>query len=195
MNYPEYVKVEEKKIKINTDYRIALKCDEVARDTTIGDYERSLAIIYLLFGDEGLNQKESYDKLLELAVKYLSCGQEKTEDNEEPDMDFNQDMELIRISFMSDYNGLDIKKMEMHWWEFNNLLNGLSNSEMGNCCVLNRIRNLRNYDTSKIEDRKERKKIEDAKKYWALKKEEPILTEKQQQSIDTFYQLTGIERK
>lgn len=195
MNNPEYVKIENKKIKINTDYRIALKCDEIARDTTIGDYERSLAIIYLLFGEEGLNEKKYYDKLLELAIKFLCCGQEKNDNNEEPDMDFKQDMELIRISFMSDYNGLDIKKQEIHWWEFNNLLNGLSNSEMGNCCILNRIRNLRNYDTSKIEDRKEKKKIEEAQKYWALKKEKPILTEKQQQSIDTFYQLTGIERK
>lgn len=195
MNNPEYVKINDRKFKINTDYRIALKCDEVARNETIGDYERSLAIIYLLFGDDGLDAKEYYEKLLDLSIKYLSCGRELSDDNdEEPDMDFNQDMNLIKASFRSDY-GINLDNEQMHWWEFNNLINGLSNSEMGNCCILNRIRNLRTYDISKIEDKKERKKIEDAQKFWALKKSKPILTEKQQQSIDTFYQLTGIERK
>lgn len=194
INNPEYVKINHKKIKINTDFRIALKCDEIAKNIEISDYERSLAIIYLLFGNEGINAHQSYEKLLELAIKYLSCGQEKTDNDKEQDMDFVQDINLIKASFRSDY-GINLDKEEMHWWEFNNLLNGLSNSEFGNCCILNRIRNLRTYDTSKLEDKKQKKEIEEAKEYWALKKEKTILTKEQQQSIDTFYQLTGIERK
>ena len=190
MNNPEYVKIKDKKYKINTDYKIALRCDEIAQDTSISDYERSLAIIYLLYGDEGLNDKENYEKLLELAVKYLSCGQDiEQSENEEQDMDFKQDISLIKASFKSDY-GIVLDEEKMHWWDFYSYLNGLTEK-----CILNRVRELRTYDTSKIKDVKEKQKIEKAKSKFALKKEKINLTEEQQKSVDTFYILTGIERK
>ena len=65
-------------------------------------------------------------------------------------------------------------------------MNGLSNSEMGNCCVLNRIRNLRNLDTKEISDRKERERIEKAKQQVALKKnkKENHLTKEQEESMN-----------
>lgn len=196
-NYPEYVKVEDKKYKINTDFRIAIECQDIATNENINDYERPLAIIYKLFGDEGINTPQHYEKLLELAVKYLSCGKEvDNKTNEEPDMDFIQDMDYIEASFMSDYN-IDLTNIEMHWWKFYNLMNGLSNSEMGNCCVLNRVRNLRTYDTKDIKDPKELEKIKKAKEQVALKKKvvKKDLTTEQQKNIDNFYKMTGIERK
>lgn len=197
MNYPEYVKVEDKKYKINTNFRVAIECQDIATDESIGDYERALAIVYKLFGEDGINTPQHYEKLLELAVKYLSCGKEvKNETNEEPDMDFTQDMDYIEASFMSDYS-IDLTNTEMHWWKFYNLINGLSNSEMGNCCVLNRVRNLRTYDTKDIKDPKELEKIKKAKQQVALKKRviKKNLTTEQQKNIDNFYKMTGITRK
>ena len=197
MSYPEYVKINDKKYKINTDFRVAIECDEIANDETIGDFERALAIIYKLFGDEGLNDTENYDKLLGLAKKFLGCGKEvENVKQEEKDMDFTQDMDYIKASFRSDYN-IILDNEKMHWWEFFNLINGLSNSELGNCCVLNRVRNLRNFDTKDIKDAKELARIKEAKQMVALKKKvkEPQLTTEQQKNIDNFYKMTGIERK
>ena len=197
MNYPKYVKIGEKKYKINTDFRVAIECQEIALDDSIGDFERALAIIYKLFGDDGLDDSNNYEKLLELAQKYLSCGKEiDSKTNEEPDMDFIQDMDYIEASFMSDYN-IDLANTEMHWYKFYNLINGLSNSEMGNCCVLNRIRNLRTFDTKDIKDPKELAKINEAKKQVALKKKEvkKELTYEQKRNIDNFYKKIGINRK
>lgn len=197
MDYPKYVKIGEKKYKINTDFRVAIECQEIALDNSIGDFERALAIIYKLFGDDGLDDSNNYEKLLELAQKYLSCGKEiDSKTNEEPDMDFVQDMDYIEASFMSDYN-IDLQNTEMHWWKFYNLINGLSNSEMGNCCVLNRIRNLRTFDTKDIKDQKELAKINEAKKQVALKKREvkKELTYEQKRNIDNFYEKIGINRK
>lgn len=168
-NYPTYVKVNGEKYDINTDFRVALECDRISKDETIGDYERCLAIIYKLFGDKGLEAYEIHDKLLELGMKYLACGKELEKQTEEPDMDFEQDMPFIEASFMSDYH-IWLPDIKMHWWKFFNLINGLSNSDMGNCCVLNRVRNLRTYDVSQIKDRKERDKVIKAKKQVALKK-------------------------
>ncbi len=178
----------------NTDFRIAIRCNEIAQDETIGDFERVLGIIYTMFGEKALNNQNHYEKLLEWALKYLSCGKEIEDKHEKPDMDYVEDMEYIEASFMSDYQ-IDLENIEMDWQKFNKLINGLSNSEMGNCCVLNRIRNLRNFDVSQIKDLKEKNKIIKAKEAVALKKNKKEvkieLTEKQQNSVDEFYKALG----
>lgn len=193
-NYPEYAKIKDKEYKINTDFRNAIECNRIAQDETIGDYERALGIIYILFGDEGLNDIENQDELLKIATKYLSCGKEKdVKNNEKPDMDFIEDMDYIEASFMSDYH-IDLSNTKMHWWKFFNLINGLSNSELGNCCVLNRIRNLRNFDIKDIKDKKERDKIIEAQKQVALKrdKKEDKLTKEQEESMEELNRIIGI---
>ena len=77
--------MEIKKYKINTDFRIAIECDEIARNEKIGDYEKALAVIYKLFGEDGLDDKVNHEKLLELGLKYLMCGKEHDDtDIEEP---------------------------------------------------------------------------------------------------------------
>ena len=193
MNYPRVAKIDDKVYPINTDFRAAIECNRIAEDESINDLERALAIIYTLFGEEGINTPDHYEKLLEIAKKYLLCGKEFDEEtNEKPDMDFIQDMDYIEASFMSDYH-IDLTETKMHWWKFYNLMNGLSNSELGNCCVLNRIRNLRNYDVSEIKDARERDKIIKAKNQVALRKQEKEvkLTEEQQKSVDEFYKALG----
>lgn len=52
MNNPQYVKVDDKLYKINTDFRVALECNKIAEDSSIGNLERAMAIIYKLFGEE-----------------------------------------------------------------------------------------------------------------------------------------------
>lgn len=198
MNNPEFIQINGKKYKINTDFRVALECNKIAEDKNINDYERSMAIIYKLFGDEGLNDYENYDKLLKFAQYYLLCGNKKEENNKKPDIDFEQDYNLIWASIMSDFNGLDIDKAEIHWWKFSDLLNGLSNSELGNCCVLNNVRNIRNKDLSQIKDEKERQRVYELQQKWAIKKYLPEnnLTEEQEESMNRLMGIIGInERK
>lgn len=191
MNRPTKVKIEEEEYEINTDFRVALECDSIARNEEIGQYERALAVIYKLFGEKGLNDSKNHAKLLELAQKYLSCGNDIVDTKDEPDMDFEQDYDYIEASFMSDY-GINLEDTNMHWWTFYNLLNGLSNSEFGSCCILNRVRNLRHYDTSQIKDVKERNKMEKAKEQVALKRKEKKLSKEQIDSIEQFNKLAGI---
>ena len=179
----------------NTDFRVAIKCNEIAQDETIGDFERALGVICTIFGEDGLNNFEHYEKLLKWSLNWLSCGEEiKQIKEEEIDMDFIEDMPYIEASFMSDYK-IDLENEEMEWQKFLKLINGLSNSELGNCCVLNRVRNLRNFDTKDIKDHKELNKILKAKEQVALKKhnkqEEVELTEEQQRSVDEFYKALG----
>lgn len=186
MDYPEYAEVNGKTYKINTSFKIAIKCNEIAEDENIDDYERALAIIYLLFGKEGLYDKENKNELFKKALKFLSRGKEpvKSKKQEKPDMDFIEDYSYIKTSFRSDY-GINLDKEDMHWWEFYDLINGLSNSDFGNCCIFNRVRNIRNIDLKEIKDKKERDKIIEAKKFFELKKNKKTkkLTKEQEESL------------
>jgi hypothetical protein len=190
----------EKKVQIgdtiytaNTSYKTAIKCNEIATDEHIGDFESALAIICTMFGGEALDRPEHHEKLLKWCLKYLSCGKEIKNTNEEPDMDYVEDMEYIEASFMSDYQ-IDLEETEMDWQKFNKLINGLSNSEMGNCCVLNRIRNLRNLNLNDIKDSKEREKLRKAKEQVALKKnhKEKKMTQDQIDSMNQFNEMLGL---
>lgn len=197
LNNPEYVKVGEKKYKINTDFRVAIECNNIAQDDSIGNTERPLAIIYKLFGDEGLDNSQDWDKLLELAIKYLTLNKDTNgvDNNTEIDMDFSEDMDYIEASFMSDYR-IDLATEKMHWWKFYTLLEGLSNSELGNCCVLNRVRNLRTFDLSQIKDNKERERLAKAKEMVSLKndKHEVELTEQQKESMRKLDEIIGFKK-
>lgn len=193
MKCPEYVEINNKKYKINTSFRTAIECNRIATDTTIGDYERALAIIYTLYGNKGLKDYINHNKLLQLAQKYLSCGKEIEQTDEEPDMDFIEDMDYIEASFMSDY-GIDLTSEDMDWYKFTKLLNGLSSSEFGNSCILNRIRAIRNYDLSTIKDKKERDKMAKLKKQLELKKNkaENHLTKEQEESMERLNKMLGL---
>ncbi len=180
MNNPEYAKVGNKLYKINTDFKIALKCDEVAR-SNVRDEERALAIIYLLFGDEGLNNPQDYEQLLQKAMTYLLCGKEPVEDTKEPDMDFEQDKSYIKASFYTDYGIPNVYDSDMHWWEFMALMNGLKED-----CVLNRIRTIRSYDTSGIKDTKTLNEWRKQKEAVALKKKEKEMTKEQRNNMENF---------
>ena len=200
-NYPEYAEINDKRYKINTDFRVAIECQNIATDESISDYERALAIICVLYEekaiDDSLKDINICNKLLEIAMKYLGCGKEiePSKNNEEPDMDFKQDMDYIEASFMSDYN-IDLANTEMHWYKFYNLINGLSNSELGNCCVLNRVRNLRTFDLSQIKDSKERERLAKAKEMVALKntKKEVELTKEQEESMNKLNEIIGFKK-
>lgn len=186
MNNPEFVKVKNKKYKINTDFRVAIECNEISLSDNINSYEKSLAIIYLLFGEIGLNDTDNYEQLFKLAYKYLNCGIEQTDYEEEPDMDFVKDKKLIESSFKYDYGYNPYQMKYLHWWDFYNDVCNLSNSEFGSCCVLSRVRALRTYDTSQIKDIATREKIERAKEQVALKKVIDNRTDEQRRLDELF---------
>lgn len=195
MDYPTYVIVNNHRYDIDTNFKTAIECNQIAQDETIGDFERMLAVLYKLFGEKAIKCTDDYEKLLKMAIKYLSCNKEIEDTNKEPDMDYIEDYDYIEASFMSDFH-IDLSTENMHWWKFYKLLNGLSNSEMGNCCVLNRVRNLRNIDLRTIQDSKEREKIRVLQKEVALKKYDKRynLTQEQEESIKRLDEIINKKR-
>lgn len=187
---PQFAVVNGKKYKINTDFKVALECEKVGVADGIDDKERALTIVYLLFGEKGLDNPQDWEKLLKCAQQFLACGNKPSKNNDEPNMDYEQDEKYIKASFMSDY-GIDLGKAELHWWDFFDLINGLSEDS-----ILSRVRYVRDYDISEIKDSKERAKMEHQKAMVALKprKKKPMTAE-QQKNLDRFLELTGIGKE
>lgn len=198
MNKPEYVKIDEKMYKINTDFRVALECNKIALDNNISDYERALAIIYKLFGEGGL-KCENKDKLLELGLKYISLGKKgengENEAKQKYRIDFDKIAGLISSSFKYDYNYDPYEKEYLHWYIFHNDLENLSSSEFGNCCILNRIIGILDQDVSQIKETKRRSELIEIQKELKEKycvNQEKELTKEQKESAIKFYKAIGI---
>lgn len=198
MNRPEYVKVDDKLYKINTDFRVALECNRISTDSSIGDYERSLAILYKLFGDDGLTC-ENKQELIKKAMKYILFNQEekdvKTQSREKYELDFDKCEGLIRSSFKFDYNYDPYELEYLHYYDFYNDLSNLSTSEFGNCCILNRVTGILNQEASEIKDTKQQRKLIEAqrelrKMYCVDVKEE--MTEKEKNSVIDLYKQLGL---
>lgn len=183
MRKPEYIIVGNKKYKINTDFRVALECEKIARDTSIDELERALAIIYKLFGEEALRDKAHWEEFKDKAVKYLKCGKENKSNDDDYMMDYDQDESYINASFMSDY-GISLENTSMHWWTFFDLLCGLTEN-----CVLNRVIYVRNFDLSGLKG-KERAEWIKKKEQFALKREKT----KEEKELDKYWENALKER-
>ena len=178
--YPEYAEIKGKKYKIDTDYRTALRCFEVVNDPNITDFERAKAIVYLLF--DFIPEKD-FDLFLEKAKTFLECGDSKNnQKNGKKDMDFEKDRSYIVASFMSDYH-INITQEKLHFWYFIELIVGLKED-----CVLNRIRDIRNYDINEIKDPHARSKMLEAKMMFSLEDNSKMPTKEQEKSAMAFYQ-------
>lgn len=176
--FPEYANINGERYKLNTDFRVALRCFEVIEDNTICDEERSLAIIYLLFG---FIPDADLQPFLDKATLFLQCGKTREEHEEQKkDMDFTHDRAYINASFMSDYK-LDLNTTKLHWWQYIELIQGLTEH-----CVLSRVREIRNYDLAELKDSKSRMKMAKAQQAVAL----PIKHTKEEiEAIDAFERL------
>lgn len=164
---------------INTDYRIALACFKALNDTEITNLERFYAIETLLLGENVLSEDELI--LKQKIELYLRCGKEENISEEERDFDYLQDEVEVRTSIRQCYNNLDINKLDyLHWYEYNELISGLTNESL-----INKIRELRSFDLSEVSDEKRKQKIIEAQKKVALK--EIHIKTKEEEEIDEFW--------
>lgn len=186
-NYPMYGEMGGKQYLLNTDYRYALKCFEVIEDDSISDRERGLAVISILFKD--VIPDEELEEASNIARIFLECGQPKNEHTKRvQDMDWNYDKGLIEASFMSDYK-IDIANIEyMHFWQYFNLICGLTEQ-----AALSRKRDARNLDPNDYSDPKTKAKIIKIKQENALPNKKKTRTKKEEEQVNKFYADLGID--
>lgn len=186
MKYPEYIEVRGKKYKLNTSYLTAMECFEIINDDTISDTERGMALMQKLIGQIVLD--DTSGEVMELLIRYLQRGRTKREMEElaaiqgddDPDIDYTQDIGYITASFISDYqiDLSDAKNDGMHWWKFVDLLNGCSPKS-----AIGRVREIRNMNPMDYKDPKTQQEILKAKAMVALK---TPMSESEKQADEEF---------
>ncbi len=178
MNYPMYAEIRGKQYPINTDYRVGLNCFKAIDDEDITDVERTISVIGLLYG-VGVIPEEDMEEALRIASLFLQCGETKKDYEKKPlDIDFNYDEKLIMASFLSDYR-IDLDNTEyMHFWKYCALISGLTENT-----ILNKVRDIRNYDLNEIKDGKDKGKMVRAKKQVELPKKR---TKAEKEALNEF---------
>lgn len=169
---------------INTDYRVALACFRALEDNEITSLERFYAVETLLLGSNVLEEDEEI--LQEKIAIYLRCGKTENTDESEIDFDYLQDEVKVRISIRQCYNNLDINKLDyLHWYEYNDLISGLTEETL-----ISKIRDLRSFDLNEEKDEKRRIKIFKAQQRVAL--EDKHIKTEEEKELDKFWdKITG----
>lgn len=187
--YPDTINANGNLYKINTDFRVALSCFRAIDDDSIKDETRALAVITLLLGKDV--RPADYEECLKKCAIYLRCGKKENLDVDEIDMDYLQDARYIRTSIRQCYPSIgNVDEIKyLHWWEYNELIEGLTEDT-----ILNRVRELRNFDLKDETDPKKRKLIKKAKDDVALVKKEKstkYFTKEENDNMEMFEMLMG----
>lgn len=167
---------------IDTDFRVGIKISLALDDWQLGDEERVLTALSLLYG-EGI--PDDMNIALDGLRWFLSCGKEAENtsysdiddvDNAKESVnvkgddiafDFEVDSSNIYAAFLKNYN-IDLTKSNMHWFQFISLFSNLKDTS------LNDIMYYRTLDLSqyKGEQRTEMKNLKERYKIHKITKQQ-----------------------
>lgn len=129
---------------INTDFKCGIKISLALDDWKLGDEERVLTALSLLYG-EGI--PDDMNVALDGLRWFLTCGKEADKasysdiddvDNakesvnvkgDDISFDFEVDASNIYAAFLKNYN-IDLTKTDMHWFQFIALFSNLKNTSL-----------------------------------------------------------------
>lgn len=161
IGYPTHIHIGGVDYPINQGWQIGLEAIDVIEDANLSDVERAIQLVVLILGDvpdEVLLAQETLDKV----VKYLECENKPAKKNQQKAMDYKQDLYAIWSSIKAHYN-IDIFKDDVNWYELNHMIEGLPEKS----ALMERVK-IRTYDMSEVTDPKQRRKIREAQKAFAL---------------------------
>ena len=112
---PNTVIIGDAEIKINTDFRICLKCILAFEDDELTDSDKIYVMLKLLYDDIPDNKDEAITQ----AVWFLNCGVEpQNNDTNEPRLySFEKDNRYIYVAMKQ---SLNVDFDNLHWWDFVN---------------------------------------------------------------------------
>lgn len=178
---PEAIAVDGVRYEINTDFRIGIMFDQMLCDLKLSDEEKVEIALNLYFKDE---IPSNIDAALNELLVFYRCGiplppkprETKTDALPKPParvLDFDYDAPLIYAAFLSQY-GIDLQDVvDLHWWKFSAMMEGLKDDE-----EISKVMSYRAIDLNSIKDKEERKRYAKLKAKYALPNDEAIAEKK-----------------
>ena len=152
--FPTAVMIDSQAIKINADFRVALKISDAMQDADLLEQEKLEVLITLLYPQKPDNLAVAVQQ----GIKFLNLGQAVQGSNERKVYDFTKDADYIYTAFKSSFS-VDLKNIDfLHWWEFRLLFSDLKDTFFSQLVgIRNRLNNgeLMDYERKFINNNKD----------------------------------------
>lgn len=115
---PEAIRVNGKAYEINSDFRDCLRIIMAYEDNDLTAYEKQLVLLSNLYRE--IPPEEDAKEAAEKAVKFLNGGEEEGEGSMTSNLrlfSFTKDARFVFSAFQQTH-GIDLQKVELHWWQF-----------------------------------------------------------------------------
>lgn len=132
--FPTKIKVNNKILNINSDFRNCIKIIEAFEDEDLLDEEKYLILIKRLYIDEV--EDEDLQEAIIKGIKFLDLGEENknNEENVKRLYSFTKDDNYIYTGIRQSHN-IDLNSIEyLHWWNFVYLF-----LDIGQDCMFNQL--------------------------------------------------------
>ena len=116
--FPTKINVNNKVLRINSDFRNCIKIIEAFEDDELFDEEKYLILIKRLYIDEV--KEEDLEQAIIKGIKFLDLGEENenNEENVKRLYSFSKDDSYIYTGIRQSHN-IDLNSIEyLHWWNF-----------------------------------------------------------------------------
>lgn len=176
---PEFVVVQGKRYRIQTDFREWIKLSELAADDEV-PWQVKQKLFMQWYIDMPDNAEEAIYALGEflaakemyLSEKYGDGQEKKAAEEKEPVFSFQEDAGCIYSAFFECY-GIDLLSVKkLHWWKFKMLFEGLPDHTE----IKQRIM-YRKMDLNTIKDKEEKRRVKKIKKEIALHKKKTVMSD------------------
>lgn len=132
--FPTKIKVNNKVLRINSDFRNCIKIIEAFEDDDLFDEEKYLILIRRLYIDEV--KEEDLEQAIIKGIKFLDLGEENDDNAENVKRlySFSKDDSYIYTGIRQSHN-IDLNSIEyLHWWNFVYLF-----LDIGQDCMFNQL--------------------------------------------------------
>lgn len=132
--FPTKINVNNKVLRINSDFRNCIKIIEAFEDDELFDEEKYLILIKRLYTDEV--KEEDLEQAIIKGIKFLDLGEENenNEENVKRLYSFSKDDSYIYTGIRQSHN-IDLNSIEyLHWWNFVYLF-----LDIGQDCMFNQL--------------------------------------------------------
>ena len=178
---PTSVVINDREYPILSDFRTWIRVDSIIQDKAITQ-EMKLPVICLIIGFDLNEYQDSATSLWQALVDFFHCGKKPKDiidssSNGRQAYRFDYDMDLIYAAFRQQYN-VNLLTVNLHWYEFKALFNGLSEETQ--------IIKVMGYRTRKLTGLKgeELKRAKRLELYYRLPDDERIEPERTPQEIE-----------
>lgn len=155
-------------IEFNTDFRISMLFEMLMQDRNISKKNKVIQAIRLYYPN--IEQITNIEKAAEDILWFYRCGKELANSNNVSNNEnknkqvysYEFDDNYIYSAFLQQYN-IDLQDVDLHWWKFRAMFDGLSKDTK-----IVEIMGYRAIDLRTVKDKEEKKRLKKLKQLYSL---------------------------